>query len=148
MLYGRPVDSWGAARPKARCGLRVDAVQSKPEYGVAPQLARALVSRRSLVTLLALTGSTLLVFALRPDLDLDTAAAFYAGHGHFIGDEPWGSALRSVFSLTPFVILGALVLLYGARRLGLVDWWSPRGRAVLFLIASLAMGRASWSMPC
>ena len=92
-------------------------------------------------TLLAALGATLAclaLFALWPDLDLAVARRFFDA-GHFIGRTRTGEILRSVFYDAPYVILGLLLLAYAARRLGKTRR-GPDGRAVIFLLASLALG--------
>ena len=92
-------------------------------------------------TLLAALGATLAclaLFALWPDLDLAVARRFFDA-GHFIGRTRTGEILRSVFYDAPYVILGLLLVAYAARRLGKTRR-GPDGRAVIFLLASLALG--------
>lgn len=117
----------------------VDAVRSR---SAEPDLPRAsvLVRGPGLAAALVLTGLTVAIFALRPDLDLAAAALFYTGQNHFVGQAPWGEALRRLFYDAPFGVLVVLAGLYAARRLGLVRCRAPSGRDVVFLLASLAVG--------
>ena len=47
---------------------------------------------------------------------------------------------RDVFRVTPFVVLAAYAALWLAKRLGMRLGWAPSGRAVIFLIATIAIG--------
>lgn len=92
-------------------------------------------------TLLAALGATLAclaLFALWPDLDLAVARRFFDA-GHFIGRTRAGDIFRVVFYYAPYVILGSLLVAAAARRLGRTRR-GPDGRAILFLVASLALG--------
>jgi lipid A 4'-phosphatase len=79
------------------------------------------------------------VFAIWPDLDLAASHAFY-DHGGFIGANPAARIARDFFRLFPFVVLGALALLYLARRFGFVVRSAPDGRSLAFLVASIVIG--------
>ena len=108
------------------------------------RVARNAVSiEKPLLAALCATLACLALFALWPDLDLDVARKFFDA-GHFIGRTRAAEILRSVFYDAPYVILGLLLLAYGARRLGEKrggkTWRGPDGRAILYLLASLALG--------
>jgi membrane-associated phospholipid phosphatase len=103
------------------------------------RVARNAVSiGKPLMAALSATLACLALFALWPDLDLAVARKFFDA-GHFIGRTRTGEIFRSVFYDGPFVILGLLLLAYGARRLGRTRR-GPDGRAIFFLLASLALG--------
>ena len=96
------------------------------------------MSERFLVYV-ALAALTLAVFGLWPDLDLSRRAFFYDGGG-FIGRDGLGRFGRDVFRVTPFVVLAAYAALWLARRRGVALRWAPSGRAMIFLIATIAIG--------
>ncbi len=98
------------------------------------------VSRSGIVLALGLTILTALLFAVWPDLDLQVAAAFYRGDGHFVGASPMGNVTRQVFLYVPFVVLIGFGLLYVGQRRRRRIFWAPSGRALLMLTASLALG--------
>ena len=87
----------------------------------------------------ALTALTLAVFALRPDLDLAVAHLFYDGGG-FIGHDALDKFGRDFFRVTPFVVLAAYAALWILKRLGRWRGWAPSARAMIFLIATIAIG--------
>jgi lipid A 4'-phosphatase len=89
--------------------------------------------------LVGLTLATLVVFALWPGIDLGVARAF-SGDGGFIGHTAFERAARAFFNITPFVVLGAFAALYGLRRLGVAVPYAPTGRALAFLVATMAIG--------
>jgi membrane-associated PAP2 superfamily phosphatase len=95
--------------------------------------------RITLAVLVALTLATLAVFALWPQIDLDVARLFYGADG-FAGRSSLGRAARDVFRVFPFVVLAALAALYGLRRRGFAVRYAPTGRALVFLIATMAIG--------
>ena len=94
--------------------------------------------RRTNLALLALTGAAALVFALWPDLDLAAARYFY-GEAGFIGHTAFERFARAFFNVTPFVVLAAFAALYGLRRAGVATPYAPDGRALIFLIATMAI---------
>jgi membrane-associated phospholipid phosphatase len=101
--------------------------------------ARNAVSiEKPLLAALCAILACLALFALWPDLDLAVARRFFDA-GHFIGRTRAGEIFRSVFYDGPYLILGLLLLAYGARRLGKTRR-GPDGRAIFFLLASLALG--------
>ena len=99
-----------------------------------------LVSRGGIVLALGLTLLTALLFALWPELDLRVSAAFYRGDGQFVGAGPMGDTVRKIFLSVPFVVLIAFGLLSLGQRAGPGIVWRPSRRALLMLIASLALG--------
>jgi lipid A 4'-phosphatase len=95
--------------------------------------------RAKLVALLALGGAAALVFALWPQLDVAVASFFY-GNGGFIGRTPLERFARAFFNVTPFVILAGFGALYALRRAGIATPYAPSGRALIFLVATMAIG--------
>jgi lipid A 4'-phosphatase len=93
----------------------------------------------ALVAYVALTALTLGVFAIWPNLDLIVAHYFYDGGG-FIGHDAIDRFGRDFFRVTPFVVLAAYAALWLAKRRGVGLRWAPSGRAVIFLIATIAIG--------
>jgi lipid A 4'-phosphatase len=94
---------------------------------------------RAFFVYVALAALTLAVFALRPELDLIVSHRFYDGGG-FIGQTPIERFGRDFFRVTPFVVLALYALLWLLKRLGRWRGWAPSGRAMVFLIATLAIG--------
>ncbi len=95
--------------------------------------------RSALIIYVGLTVLTLGVFALWPQLDLMVARYFYHGGSFFGGDQDLRFA-RDFFRVTPFVVLAAYAALWLARRLGAKLPWAPSGRAIIFLIVTIAIG--------
>jgi lipid A 4'-phosphatase len=96
---------------------------------------------RLLLGLVGLLVVTLAVFALWPAIDLDIARVFYGATG-FVGHTPAEHALRNFFRIPPFLVLVAFIALYALRRFGLEVPYAPTGRAVLFVVATFAIGPA------
>jgi membrane-associated PAP2 superfamily phosphatase len=94
---------------------------------------------RAFLVYVALTALTLSVFALRPDLDLAVAHLFYDGGG-FIGHDALDRFGRDFFRVTPFVVLAAYAALWLLKRSSRWRGWAPSGRAMIFLIATIAIG--------
>ncbi len=94
---------------------------------------------RTLLALVALSLATLAMFALWPQIDLNVARVFYSADG-FIGHTPFERAARDFFRVLPFVVLAAFAALYGLRRFGVAVPYAPTGRALVFLIATMALG--------
>jgi membrane-associated PAP2 superfamily phosphatase len=92
-----------------------------------------------LPALVALTAATLIVFAIWPAIDLDVARLFYGPAG-FVGQSPLGRFGREFFRVTPFLLLFGFAGLYLLRQLGAPVPYAPSGRALVFLIASMAIG--------
>jgi membrane-associated phospholipid phosphatase len=78
------------------------------------------------------------MFAAAPEIDLIVAAHFFDA-GHFIGRSPACEFWRRVFYYAPYVLLSGLLVAYLARWRGMVSR-GPSRRAIVFLIASLALG--------
>jgi lipid A 4'-phosphatase len=93
----------------------------------------------SLRLYLALALVTLIVFGVWPGLDLAVARLFY-GAGGFVGRGAFAGFARDVFRVTPFVILVLDAALWAARRSGAHVRWAPSSRAMVFLIATMAVG--------
>lgn len=96
------------------------------------------MSRQFPIFLLAGGILSLALFALWPQLDLDAAAFFYRS-GQFIGGTPTGDGFRRLFYDAPYVLLAALLIAALARKMGWIAR-GPNGRAVVFLLATLALG--------
>jgi lipid A 4'-phosphatase len=94
---------------------------------------------RALVVYVALATLTLGVFAIWPNLDLTVTHYFYDG-GSFYGRDRLARLARDFFRVTPFVVLTAYAALWLAKRRGVMLRWAPSGRAVIFLIATIAIG--------
>ena len=94
---------------------------------------------RIVIALVAALAAVGVAFAIWPGLDL-AATHWVYDHGGFIGASRWTRFARDFFRLSPFFVLGAIVLLFLARRLGLNVAWAPDGRALVFLVASIAIG--------
>ncbi len=112
-----------------------------PAKGSKPTrlIGRSDRSMRAFFAYVALTALTLAVFALRPDLDLAVAHLFYDGGG-FLGHDALDKFGRDFFRVTPFVVLAAFAALWLLKRLGRWSGWAPSGRAMIFLIATIAIG--------
>ena len=95
--------------------------------------------RSLLAVYLALTALTLGVFAVWPEIDLTVAHYFYRD-GSFFGRDSYERFGRDFFRVTPFVVLTAYAALWLAKRRGIKLPWAPSGRAVIFLIATIAIG--------
>ncbi len=96
------------------------------------------MSRHFLIFLLIGALVFFALFALWPRLDLDAASLFYRS-GHFVGRTPAGDGCRRFFYDAPYVLLAALLISALAKFLGWIER-GPDGRAVVFLLASLALG--------
>ncbi len=94
---------------------------------------------KSLLVYVVLMALTLIIFAVWPGLDLVVSHLFYDGGG-FIGDDRLARFGRDFFRVTPFVVLALYAALWLARRRGAVVRWAPSGRAMIFLIATIAIG--------
>ena len=94
---------------------------------------------KALAVYVALAALTMIVFAVWPDLDLAVSHLFFDGGG-FIGADPLARFGRDVFRVTPFVVLALYAALWLAKRYGVRLGWAPSGRAVVFLIATIAIG--------
>jgi membrane-associated PAP2 superfamily phosphatase len=94
---------------------------------------------RALVVYVALTALTLIVFGLRPELDLTVAHLFFDGGG-FIGESALSRFGRSFFNVTPFVVMAAYTLLWLGKRSHRWRGWAPSSRAMVFIIATMIVG--------
>ena len=94
---------------------------------------------KTLVVTVALTALTLVVFGLWPGLDLWASHLFYDGGG-FIGEGALAQLGRRFFNVTPFVVLAAYIVLWLLKRFRRWAAWAPSGRAVVFVIATMAIG--------
>ena len=93
---------------------------------------------KTLLAAVCATLACLTLFTLWPGLDLAVARNFFDA-GQFIGRTRTGEIFRVVFYYAPYAILALLLVAAAARRLG-VTRTGPDGRAILFLVASLALG--------
>ncbi len=91
-----------------------------------------------LLLVFAATVLALLVFALAPQLDLAVAGFFHRG-GQFIGRGAVGEAARFVGYYAPYLILAVMAGAWALRRLGAIRR-APSGRAMIFLLTTLALG--------
>jgi lipid A 4'-phosphatase len=96
------------------------------------------VSRHFLIFLFVGAIFFFALFALWPQLDLDAASLFYRS-GHFVGRTPVGDAFRRFFYDAPYVLLATLLIAALAKFFGWIAR-GPSGRAVVFLLATLALG--------
>ena len=87
----------------------------------------------------ALAALTLAAFALRPELDLAVSHLFY-DHGGFIGQTASEKVWRKVLGDAWAVVLALYAALWLMKRLGRWRGWAPSGRAMIFLIATVAIG--------
>ncbi len=94
---------------------------------------------KALAVYVALAALTMIVFAVWPDLDLAVSNLFF-DRGGFVGADPLARFGRDVFRVTPFVVLALYAALWLAKRYGVRLGWAPSGRAVVFLIATIAIG--------
>ncbi len=94
---------------------------------------------RAFFIYVALALMTLAVFALWPGLDLAASHLFFDGGG-FIGQSGLDKFGRDFFRVTPFIVLALYGLLWLLRRSGRWRFWAPGGRAMIFLIATIAIG--------
>ena len=95
--------------------------------------------RRTFLALAALAALALLAFGLWPEIDLELARRFHGDAG-FIGGSALAKAARRFFNVTPFVVLAGMALLYALRRFGFRTPYAPSGRAVVFLVLTMALG--------
>jgi lipid A 4'-phosphatase len=97
-----------------------------------------LTKAKPLTIYVALTALTLAVFALWPGVDLAVARLFFHGGG-FMGGDVFLRFLRGVFADLPFVVLAAYAALWALHKAGRTAFWAPSGRAMIFLIATMAI---------
>ena len=95
--------------------------------------------RAALLGVLAATLVAAVVFALWPQIDLAAARLFQAEGGGFVERGGAAAVGRTLGFYLPFVLLAGACLLWLARRAGLAIP-APPGRAVIFLLASMALG--------
>jgi lipid A 4'-phosphatase len=94
---------------------------------------------KALFVYIALAALALAVFAIWPELDLMGARYFYH-QGGFFGRNDFERFGRDFFRVTPFVVLAAYAALWLAKHRGVRLPWAPSGRAMIFLIATMAIG--------
>ena len=98
------------------------------------------MNRTSFIVLAVLLMVTMAVFVAAPQLDTEIAALFYSGSNQFVARGPTGNIARNIFSTVPFLVLAAYVIAYVAARAGRVWRFAPSGRAVAFVVATMALG--------
>jgi lipid A 4'-phosphatase len=98
---------------------------------VPPQSTNRLVI---IITLLCMG-----LFALAPELDLSVSRMFFRDGGFVGASTAAGDAARRVFWDAPYVVLAGFLAAYALRRMGRIRR-GPDGRAVIFLVATLALG--------
>ena len=103
-----------------------------------PKLVMATLAKLCL-PLALLLAVALVVLAIRPELDLEAARAFYVGTEHFVGDTRAGVFVRYAAWTLPFALYVGLLVAALLRRMKVVTR-GPSGRSVLFLTLSLALG--------
>jgi membrane-associated phospholipid phosphatase len=91
-----------------------------------------------LIFIASMTLACLAMFAGAPEIDLIAAGRFFDA-GHFVGRSPAGEFWRSVFYDAPYVVLAGLLVAYVERLRGRTGS-GPSRRAIVFLVASLALG--------
>src|ERR1700685_4584688 len=94
---------------------------------------------KALFVYITLAALALAVFAIWPELDLKGARYFYH-QGGFFGRNDFERFGRDFFRVTPFVVRGVCGALWAAKRLGAGLRWAPSGRAMIFLIVTMAIG--------
>jgi lipid A 4'-phosphatase len=95
-------------------------------------------SSSALVFLSIVTLACLAMFAVAPELDLIVAGQLFET-GHFIGRGPAGEWARRLFYDAPYALLAVMLLASAARRLKPTRR-APDGRALIFVVAALALG--------
>jgi len=98
---------------------------------VTPQSTTRLVI---IITLICMV-----VFALAPELDLAVARIFFRDGGFVAASTALGDAARRFFWDAPYGVLALALALYALRRMGRVSR-GPDGRAIVFLVLTLALG--------
>jgi lipid A 4'-phosphatase len=96
------------------------------------------VTRNVLIVLMIGAIYLFAIFALWPQIDLGFASLFYRA-GHFIGRTSAGEDFRRFFYDAPYVLLAVLLIAALAKSRGWIGR-GPNGRAVVFLVATLALG--------
>lgn len=94
---------------------------------------------RAFLVYVALAALTLAAFALRPEVDLAVSHLFY-DRGGFIGQTAAEKVWRTILGDAWAVVLALTGALWGLKRLGRWRGWAPTGRAMIFLIATVAIG--------
>jgi len=98
-----------------------------------------MASRFAILLVASLLILVMAVFALWPEFDLDVARLFHVENG-FVGQSASARPIRDFFNLTPFAVLFVLAALYGLRLGGFRAPGAPSGRALFFLLATMAIG--------
>ena len=129
----------------ARRGEFFRALPHSPRFGYARGMPRSLppdlrLPRPLLPLTLGSLALALVVFAAWPGLDLTVARWFYLGDGHFSGRTGLGNFARAIGYAVPFILLAPPAFLWVAEKLGLRTHFHVSGRAVAFLILTMALG--------
>jgi len=121
--------------------LRIPALAERRVGPDRPGLPRGWTwgTNRALLVYVALAAVTLAVFAIWPRLDLAVSHLFFRD-GAFDGDGLPERLARDFFRVTPFVVLAVYGALWLGRRRGASLRWAPSGRAMIFLIVTMAVG--------
>jgi lipid A 4'-phosphatase len=98
-----------------------------------------IASNRGIAATIALIIVAAAIFAHWPDLDLASSHVFFVD-GVFVGRAGLFPAARAFFNITPFLVLAAFVALYVLRRRGAAVPYAPSGKALAFLLLTLAIG--------
>ena len=86
-------------------------------------------------------AATLVVIALRPDLDLAAARVFYVGSKHFVGQTRAATIMRYAAWALPFLVFLGMLVAAGLAWARLVPRrLAPSLSGLLFLTLSLAIG--------
>jgi len=95
--------------------------------------------KSTIVFVSILTLACLALFALAPEIDIIVARAFFRDGAFIAASTPAGDAARTLFWDAPYVALALCLGAYGLRRIGRIKR-GPDGRAVIFVVAALALG--------
>lgn len=96
---------------------------------------------RTLLILATLLYLAMIVLALRPATDVETAGLFFRPPHHFVGDTPAGIALRYAAWALPFLLLLGLTLAYGVARVGILPTHAaPTSRDLAMLLLAMTLG--------
>lgn len=92
---------------------------------------------RLLIGLILIIG---VIFAVFPQIDIETSRLFYLGEGRFSGETELGDIMRRIGYLTPAILLIMSMATWGLSKIKKNLSPTPSGRAVLFLCLSMALG--------
>ena len=112
--------------------------RSEPDQA-SPLVVQLLSRRKGPILLGVAIVAACGVLALVPEIDLVPERYFFTGGG-FVGDTALGRLARDLARTIPFFILAALTFAWLAGKMGIVARFAPRGRSLLWLALSLALG--------